>query len=84
MNSLAEVCFLGLGVGGNYIRSVVIVVISMRLGGAKRCGGDLKVIILRGGGGGMGQATKRGPVFMVGVDPSIHLEGTSQYVILLF
>ena len=44
MNNLAEVCLVGLGVGGNYIRCLVI---SMGLGGAKRCGGGFKVIILR-------------------------------------
>ena len=48
MNNLAEVCFVGLGVGGIYVRCLVIVVISVGLGGAKRYGGDFKVIILSG------------------------------------
>ena len=47
MNNLADVCLRGLGVGGNYVRCLVIAVISMGFGGAKRCGGDFKVIILR-------------------------------------
>ena len=45
INNLAEICFDGLGVGGNYIRCLII---SKRLGEAKRCGGDFKVIIFRG------------------------------------
>ena len=36
MNNLTEVCLMGLGVGGNYKRCIVIVVMSMRLGGTKR------------------------------------------------
>ena len=42
---------MGLGVGGNYVRYLVIVVISMGLGGPKRYGVDFKVIILVGRGG---------------------------------
>ena len=80
MNNLAEVCFVGLGVGGNYVRCRVIVVISVGLGGAKRCGGDFKVIILVG----VWARHKEGPVFMEGDDPSIHHEGCSHNVILLF
>ena len=44
MKNLAEVCFVVLG---NYVRCLVIVVISVGLGEAKRCGGDFNVIILR-------------------------------------
>ena len=36
MNNWPEVCLVGLGVGGNYKRCIVIVAISMRLGGTKR------------------------------------------------
>ena len=71
MNNLTKVCF---------VRYLVIVVVSMGLGGAKRCGGDFKVIILTG----RGQATKRGQIFMGGVDLSTQYEGGSHYVILLF
>ena len=35
MNNLAKVCLVELGVGGNYVGCLVI---SMGLGGAKRCG----------------------------------------------
>ena len=77
MNNLAEVCPVGLG-GGNYIRWLVI---SMGLGGAKVWGG-FKVIILRGGG--LGQATERGSVFIGRLDTSIHHEGCSHYVKRLF
>ena len=83
MNSLAEVCFVGREVEENHARCLVIVVISMGREGAKKCGGGFKVIILRGGGG-RGQTTKRGVVFMGGVDPPIHHEGYSDNVILLF
>ena len=48
MNTLAEVCSVGLGVGGNYVRCLFILIVSMGLGGAKSCGGG-EVIILRGG-----------------------------------
>ena len=51
MNNLVEVCFVGLGVGGKNVRSLVKVVISVGLGGSKRYGGDFKVIILRRGWG---------------------------------
>ena len=51
MNNLAEVCFVGLGVGGKYLRCLVIVVKSVGNGGAKRSGADFKVMILRGEGG---------------------------------
>ena len=58
----------------------------MGLGGVKRCGQGFKVIILRGGREGKerGRATKRGPVFMEGADPSIHHEGGPHNIILLF
>ena len=78
MNSLAEACLVGLGVGGNYVRCVVIAVISMGIGGAKRYGGAFKVKILRG------QATKRRSAFIKGIDPSLHHEGASHYVIQIF
>ena len=52
MNSLGEVCLVGLEEGGNYVSFLVIDAISMRLGG-------FKVIILREVGRGRGQATKR-------------------------
>ena len=42
MTNLAEVCLVGLRVGGNYVRCLVVVVITMRFGGAKRCEGSLK------------------------------------------
>ena len=50
---------------------LVIVVKSMGLGGAKKCGEGFKVMILRGGRERKerGRATKRGPVFMEGADP---------------
>ena len=51
MNNLAEICFVGVGVRENYGRCIVIFVIFVQLGGAKRCGGDFKAIILREGGG---------------------------------
>ena len=39
MNGLADVCLMGLGVGGNYVWCLVIVVIFMGTGGgAKRWG----------------------------------------------
>ena len=44
MNGLADVCLMGLGVGGNYVWCLVIVVIFMGTGEAKRWGA--------GGGGG--------------------------------
>ena len=78
MNNLAEVCFVGLGVGGIYVRCLVIVVISVELGGAKRCGGDFKVIILSGEGEShKNQLIMGWPVFMGGVESSIHWEGGS-------
>ena len=46
MNHLAEVCFVGIGVGGNYVRCLVTVVIPVGLGGAKNRGGDFNVTIL--------------------------------------
>ena len=42
MNNLAEVCVVGLGIGGNYERCLVIGVISIGLRGAKRCRRGLK------------------------------------------
>ena len=41
---------MGLEVGGNYVKCLVIVIISVGLGGAKRCGKNFKVITLRRGG----------------------------------
>ena len=67
MNYLAEVCLLGLGVGGKYVRCLVAVFISMGFESAKRCEEGFKVLIFRGVGGGGGprrQATNRGPIFM--------------------
>ena len=52
MNNLAVVCLVRLGVGGNYKRCLVIVIRSMGLGEAKRCGGTFKVVNLRGVGEG--------------------------------
>ena len=49
MNNLAEVCLVGLGVEGNYVRCQDI---SIGLGRAMRCGGDFKVIILKEAGEG--------------------------------
>ena len=47
MYNLTELCLTGLGLGRNYVKWFVI---SMGLGGAKRCGGGFKVIILTGWG----------------------------------
>ena len=80
MNNLAEVCLVGLRVGGNYVRCLVVVVITMRFGGAKRCEGSLKssfcvcvcvcvCVCGRGGGGGGGTSHKEGPVFMGELSP---------------
>ena len=44
MNNWAMVSFVGLGEGGNYVRYLVIVFISMRLGGAKWCLEVLKLL----------------------------------------
>ena len=79
MNNLPEVFLLGLRVGGNYVRCLVI---SIRLGGASRSGRGLKLIILMGWW--KVKATQRGLVFIGVVDTSIHHEGGSLYVILLF
>ena len=49
LNNLAEVCLSELGIGGNYVRYLVI---SMELGGPKRCWGGFKVIIWRETGEG--------------------------------
>ena len=59
VNDLSENCSLGLGLGGNYLRCLAITVISVGLGGAKKCGGDFKVIIVRIW---EGRATKRNQV----------------------
>ena len=40
MNNLTEVCFVGIGVGENYVWCLFI---SMGLGKAKRCVGGLKL-----------------------------------------
>ena len=40
--NLAEVCLMELGLEGNYVRCLVIVVISMGLGGAKTLGGGFR------------------------------------------
>ena len=72
MNNLAEVCLVGLGVGANYVRFLVIVVIPMRLGGAKRCGEGFKVIILSvasGVGRGKWANHKEGASFYKGSRP---------------
>ena len=72
MNDLAEVCLVGLGVGANYVRFLVIVVIPMRLGGAKRCGKGFKVIILSvasGVGRGKWASHKEGTSFYKGSRP---------------
>ena len=79
MNNLSEVFLLGLRVGGNYVRCLVI---SIGLGGASRSGRGLKLIILMGWW--KVKATQRGLVFIGVVDASIHHEGGSLYVILLF
>ena len=50
MSNLTEVFLVGLEVGGNYVKCLVIVIISVGLGGAKRCGENFKVITLRRGG----------------------------------
>ena len=53
-----------------------MVIIFMRLGGAKRWGEILKSSY-------SGQATKgEGPIFMVGVDPSRH-HGIDKYILLI-
>ena len=63
----------------------VILVMSLGLGWVKRCGVGFESYNFEGGRGwGKGQATKRGPVFMMGVDPSLHHEVGSCYEILLF
>ena len=80
MNNLAEVCFAGLGVGGNYVRCFVIVVISLGLQRAEEWGR----IESHNFEGVREQATKKEPVFKGGVDPSTHHEGGSNYVKLLF
>ena len=37
MNNRAEVCFAGIEVGGNYVRCIAIIDISVGLGDAIRC-----------------------------------------------
>ena len=49
MENLAEVSIVVLEVGGNYKWRIVIVVISMELGGAKKFMWFFKANILRGG-----------------------------------
>ena len=71
VNGLADVCLMGLGVGGNYVWCLAIVVIFMRTGGAKRWGAGGSVLkpifeVANHDGGGS---------FYVGI---------SRYVILLF
>ena len=44
MNGLADVCLMGLGVGGNYVWCLAIVVIFMRTGGVKRWGAGGSVL----------------------------------------
>ena len=61
MHNLSEVCLVGLGLRGKYVRCLVI---SMRLRGAKTCGGGFKVIILTGQGKGGSQ--KEGTSFYGG------------------
>ena len=81
MNNLVEVCFVGLRVGGNNVRSLVKVVISVGLGGSKRYGEDFKVIILRRGWG----KQQRSDQFLWGeLTPLYTMKGGFHYVILLF
>ena len=80
MNNLADVCLVGLRVRGNYVRCLVITVISMELGGAKKCEGGFKVISSRGKE--RGKATKMGTVGEVD-SCACHEEG-SHYKILVF
>ena len=65
-----EVCFVELVVGGNYIWWLVIVVIFMRFGGAKRWGDTLETSI-------GGQCTPKWGIIFMG-------KGDSHYVILLY
>ena len=44
MNNLGEVCLVEIGVGGTYLRCLVI---STGLGGEKTCVGGFKVLILK-------------------------------------
>ena len=84
MNNLAEVCLVGLRVGGNYVRCLVVVVITMRFGGAKRCEGSLKSSFCVCVCVCVSHEPQRGTSFYGGVDSSVHHEGGSHYVILLF
>lgn len=73
-----------LGVRGNSVSCLVIVAISMNLGGAKRCRGSFKVINLRESGKGASQKVRS--IYHEGgrVDSPINYEGCSHNVILLF
>ena len=44
MNNLGEVCLVKIGIGGTYLRCLVI---STGLGGEKMCVGGFKVLILK-------------------------------------
>ena len=81
MNNLVEVCFVGLRVGGNNVRSLVKVVISVGLGGSKRYGEDFKVIILRRG---WGKQQRRDQFLWGELTPLYTMKGGFHYVILLF
>ena len=59
MKKLAEICLAGLDVGGNYVRCLGIVAISMGIGKPKRFSRGFKVIVLRWMGGRSGKATRR-------------------------
>ena len=58
-----------------------MVVIPIGLGGAKKCGGGFKVIILKGAG--EGAKPQKGDQFLSGYSFTHH-EGRSYHVILLF
>ena len=75
MNNLGEVCLVGLGVGGNYARYLVL---SVGLGGAKSCGGGFKVIIFMGWTKG---TSHKGNHFLWA---GVHHEDCTHYVILLY
>ena len=84
VNDLAEFCLVELGVKGNPVSCLVTVVISMNLGGAKRCRGSFKIIILRESGKRASQKVRSIYHEGGGVDSPINYEGCSRNVILLF
>ena len=73
------VFLVGIGLGGDCLRCLFIVIISMGPVNTRSWGRGSKVITWRGG-----QAKKVGPGFMGGVDPSRHYEGYFHFAILLF